>query len=126
MTPIGGYLHPEDRIEINAGRHGLDLAVANRGDVAVRVGSHFHFAEANRALLFDRAKAYGMRLDVPAGTTMRFEPGELRIVPLVAFAGARRALGFARMVEGDLDAPGARERFMAALARAGIESRTPE
>jgi urease subunit beta len=75
MPPLGGYDHPVDEIEINPGRPVTRLFVANRGDRPIQVGSHFHFAEANRALRFDRLRAYGQRLDVPAGTAVRFEPG---------------------------------------------------
>jgi urease beta subunit len=126
MRPIGGYLHPDGDIELNAGRRALDLPVANSGDRSVRVGSHYHFAEANGALRFDRPRAYGMRLDIPAGTAARFEPGELRVVRLVAYAGKRRLSGFGGMVRGELDAPGARERFLGALRRAGVESGNPD
>ena len=89
MGPIGGYLHPagEDEIEINAARPVTRLRVANRGDRPVQVGSHFHFAEANRALRFDRLRAFGQRLDVPAGTAVRFEPGETKKVQLVSASG---------------------------------------
>jgi urease beta subunit len=77
--------------------------VRNTGDRPVQVGSHYHFFEANRELEFDRRAAYGMRLDIPAGTAIRFEPGDEREVPLVAYGGARRAIGFAALVDGDLD-----------------------
>lgn len=90
MTPIGGYLHPADEIEINSGRPVTALRVVNHGDRPIQVGSHFHFAEANRALEFDRAAAAGQRLDIPAGTAVRFEPGEGRTVRLVPFGGRRR------------------------------------
>lgn len=113
--PIGGYLHPAEEIEINAGRPVTELPVVNHGDRPVQVGSHFHFAEANRGLGFDRAAAYGLRLDVPAGTAVRFEPGERKTVRLVPFGGRRRSTGFRGLVGGAFDAPGARERFAAAL-----------
>jgi urease beta subunit len=125
MAPIGGYRHPTDEIEINRDRPTTRLRVANRGDRPVQVGSHFHFAEANRALLFDRVRAYGLRLDVPAGTAVRFEPGETRAVTLVPFAGRRRLSGFNGLAAGALDEPGARERFAAALATAGFDSGEP-
>lgn len=126
MRPIGGYQHSEAEIELNAGRPVVDLAVANRGDRPVQVGSHYHFAEANRVLRFDRIRAYGMRLDIPAGAAVRFEPGELRVVRLVAYAGARRVVGFSGLVDGRLDAEGGLARFMAALARAGFDSGEPD
>ncbi len=100
---IPGELFPADgEIELNGGRESLVLEVANRGDRPVQVGSHFHFAEANAALDFDREAARGMRLDIPAGTAVRFEPGQRREVRLVAFAGARRVFGFNGQVMGDL------------------------
>jgi len=90
VTPIGGYQHPTEEIEINVGRPVTTLRVVSRGDRPVQVGSHFHFAEANRALEFDRAAAAGQRLDIPAGTAVRFEPGDARTVRLVPFGGRRR------------------------------------
>ena len=125
MGPIGGYDHPTDEIEINAGRPVTRLLVANRGDRPVQVGSHFHFAEANRALRFDRLRAFGQRLDVPTGTAVRFEPGETKPVDLVPLAGRRRVSGFNGLAVGELDAPGARERFAQALADAGFDTGNP-
>ena len=87
--PIGGYIHPPGDIELNTGRPVTRLSVANTGDRPIQVGSHYHFAEANRALRFDRLVAYGLRLDIPAGTAVRFEPGDTRDVQLVPFAGRR-------------------------------------
>lgn len=113
--PIGGYSHPAEEIEINAGRPVTELRVVNHGDRPVQVGSHFHFAEANPGLEFDRAAAYGQRLDIPAGTAVRFEPGEGKTVRLVPFGGRRRSTAFRGLVSGSFDAPGARERFLAAL-----------
>ena len=121
MTPLGGYLHPAEEIEINAGRPVTTLRVANRGDRPVQVGSHYHFAEANRALRFDRLAAFGQRLDIPAGTAARFEPGEKREVRLVPFGGRRWMVAFNGLVGGSLDEPGARERFAEALRAAGFE-----
>lgn len=94
-----------DGIEINAGRPTTTVEVRNTGDRPIQVGSHFHFAEANPALRFDRAAARGMRLAVPAGTSVRFEPGIERSVELVAFAGSRIAAGFRGEVAGPLDRP---------------------
>jgi urease subunit beta len=93
----------EGAIEINADRARLRLEVANSGDRPVQVGSHYHFAETNAALLFDRAAARGFRLDIPAGTAVRFEPGQRRTVDLVAFAGDRIVIGFQGEVDGPLD-----------------------
>ncbi len=89
--------------------------MTNHGDRPIQVGSHYHFAEANRALRFDRLAAYGQRLDIPSGTAVRFEPGDTRSVALVPFAGARVVHGGHGLVDGPLDAPGARERFADAL-----------
>ena len=99
-TPVGGYILAAEPIEINAGRPRVKLAVRNTGDRPVQVGSHFHFAEANRALEFDRAAAAGQRLDIPASTAMRFEPGDEREVTLVPFGGKQRVHGFNNLVDG--------------------------
>ncbi len=121
--PIGGYIHPDGEIELNAGRAVIEIDVANRGDRPIQVGSHYHFAEANRALAFDRLAAYGRRLDVPAGTAARFEPGETRVVRLVAFTGRRIITGGHGLVGGALDAPGAVAAFTAAARARGFEIR---
>lgn len=100
---IPGELFPaEGEIEINAGRPVTEMDVANTGDRPVQVGSHYHFAETNPALTFDRAAARGQRLDIPAGTAVRFEPGQSRRVRLVPFAGARIVHGFRGETEGKL------------------------
>ncbi len=100
---IPGELLPEPgSIELNAGRPVTNLTVANSGDRPIQVGSHFHFAEANAALLFDREAARGQRLDIPAGTAVRFEPGDQRQVQLVPFVGARRVVGFNAQINGAL------------------------
>jgi urease subunit beta len=101
MIP-GEYILREDDIVLNAGRPTLTLRVANSGDRPVQVGSHFHFAEVNAALQFDRAASLGMRLDIAAGTAVRFEPGQYRTVDLVALAGAREVYGFNGQVMGAL------------------------
>ncbi|MFO1060120.1 MAG: urease subunit beta [Dongiaceae bacterium] len=101
---IPGELLPADGdIELNAGRPTLELAVANSGDRPVQVGSHYHFAETNPALLFDRALARGHRLDIAAGTAVRFEPGQTRTVRLVPFGGDRIVHGFRGAVRGPLE-----------------------
>ncbi len=120
--PIGGYTHPEGEIDLHAGRPILELAVTNTGDRPIQVGSHYHFAEANRALRFDRLAAYGQRLAIPAGTAVRFEPGEARNVDLVPFGGRRIVTGGHGLVGGALDEVGARERFAAALRERGFEA----
>ena len=89
-------------IELNAGRETIRLTVANTGDRPIQVGSHYHFAETNGALAFDRAAARGFRLDIAAGTAVRFEPGQTRSVQLVALAGERRVYGFNGLVMGAL------------------------
>jgi urease subunit beta len=100
---IPGELFPADgEIELNVGRPVTELEVANTGDRPVQVGSHYHFAETNPALDFDRAQARGKRLDIPAGTAVRFEPGQSRSVRLVPFAGARIVHGFRGETEGQV------------------------
>ncbi|MDH4874621.1 urease subunit beta [Pseudomonas sp. BN515] len=101
MIP-GEYQIQDGEIELNAGRRTLSLSVANTGDRPIQVGSHYHFFETNDALAFDRASARGMRLNIPAGTAVRFEPGQSREVELVELAGLRRVYGFAGRVMGDL------------------------
>jgi urease subunit beta len=99
----GEYFLEDGEVELNAGRPTARVVVRNRGDRPVQVGSHYHFFEANSALDFDRAAAYGLRLDIPAGTAIRFEPGEEKEVPLVAFAGARIIHGHNGKVNGKLN-----------------------
>jgi len=101
---IPGEILPADgEIELNAGQPTVVLTVRNTGDRPVQVGSHYHFAETNPGLDFDRTQARGMRLDIPAGTAVRFEPGQSREVTLVPFRGARRVYGFNQAVMGGLD-----------------------
>jgi len=102
MIP-GEILTAPGDIEINAGRETILLSVANSGDRPIQVGSHYHFFETNPALSFDRARARGYRLAIPAGTAVRFEPGQSREIRLVAFAGARIAQGFRGEIAGPLD-----------------------
>jgi len=99
-TPVGGYVLAEEPIQINAGRPRLDVTVRNSGDRPIQVASHFHFFEVNRALQFDRARAFGHRLDIPAGTAVRFEPGDEIEVTLVPFGGKRHVYGFNNLVDG--------------------------
>jgi urease subunit beta len=100
---IPGELFPADgEIELNAGRPVVTLTVANTGDRPIQVGSHYHFYETNAALRFDREEARGFRLDIPAGSAIRFEPGQSREVRLVAYAGARRVVGFLGRIGGAL------------------------
>ncbi|MDA3859142.1 MAG: urease subunit beta [Roseovarius sp.] len=100
---IPGELFPaEGSLTLNAGRDSVTLMVANTGDRPVQVGSHYHFAETNPALEFDRETAHGLRLDIAAGTAVRFEPGQRRKVNLIPLSGARRVFGFNQSVMGDL------------------------
>ena len=102
MIP-GEILPAEGEIVLNAGRDTVTLIVANTGDRPVQVGSHYHFFETNAALAFDRDKARGCRLDIPAGTAVRFEPGQTREVTLVAYAGRRVVHGFNALIGGPLE-----------------------
>jgi len=103
----GEILPAAGEIVLNADREAITLTVTNTGDRPVQVGSHYHFFETNPALAFDRDRARGLRLDIPAGTAVRFEPGQARDVHLIPYAGRRRAVGFNRRVMGPLDgAPG--------------------
>jgi urease subunit beta len=101
MIP-GEMLIEAGEIELNVGRATLTLTVANTGDRPIQVGSHYHFFETNEALAFDRAAARGFRLDIAAGTAVRFEPGQTRTVQLVALSGLRRVYGFQGKIQGEL------------------------
>jgi urease subunit beta len=107
----GEYVLGEGDIVANQGRRTVELTVTNTADRPIQVGSHFHFFEVNRALRFDRAQAFGMRLNVPAGTAVRFEPGDEKRVTLVELAGARRVFGLNALTEG-----GGRDQAMTKLA----------
>jgi urease subunit beta len=103
MPMIPGEIFPaEGEIVLNAGAEAITMMVANTGDRPVQVGSHYHFGEANAALEFDREAARGMRLDIAAGTAVRFEPGQRREVQLIPISGARRIFGFNQQIMGDL------------------------
>ena len=114
----GELLRASDDVRINAGRETASVTVENTGDRPVQVGSHVHFFEVNPGLAFDRETAYGMRLNVPAGTSARFEPGLEREVELVAIGGDRIVYGMGGLVNGSLDEPGAKARALE-RARAG-------
>jgi urease subunit beta len=101
MIP-GELLIDDGDLELNPGRRRVTLVVENAGDRPIQVGSHYHFAETNGALRFDRAAAHGLRLDIASGTAVRFEPGQQRTVQLVALAGARTVFGFRGLVQGAL------------------------
>ena len=102
MIP-GEVITADGDLVLNVGRRTITLMVANSGDRPVQVGSHYHFAEVNPALLFERAQARGMRLDIPSGTAMRFEPGQQREVPLVDYDGSRTVIGFRGEVMGPVN-----------------------
>ena len=114
MIP-GEYLLESEPVDINTGRATRTIAVTNTGDRPVQVGSHCHFFEVNRALAFDRPAAYGMRLNVAAGTAVRFEPGDTREVELVALGGTREVYGLNGLVNGALDDESVRARALEAL-----------
>lgn len=116
----GRLLPAEGSIELNAGRARTTLAVVNTGDRPVQIGSHYHFFETNKALDFDRAAAFGRRLDIPAGTAVRFEPGQRKEVTLVEFAGERRVTGLNALTGGST-APEAREAALARARAAGFK-----
>src|SRR5215831_17160955 len=113
MIP-GEYVLGEGDIRANVGRRVVTLTVANTGDRPIQVGSHFHFFEANKALRFDRGQAFGMRLNIPAGTAVRFEPGDEKVVTLVELAGSRSVYGLNALTDG----PTGDDRKAASLARA--------
>jgi urease subunit beta len=119
MIP-GEYLFDGEAIELNAGRPTHTLEVNNTGDRPVQIGSHFHFFEVNRAVVFDREAAYGMRLDLPAGTAVRIEPGEVKAVRLVPLAGAREVYGGSGLVSGRLDDPAVKQQALDRMRQAGF------
>jgi len=120
---VGQVSAPDgETVVLNEGRATVQLIVTNRGDRPIQVGSHYHFIETNRALMFDRSAAYGMRLDIPAGTAVRFEPGETKTVTLVAIAGARVIRGGNRLADGPVSDSG-RADAHATVTRHGFSDR---
>ena len=119
MIP-GEILFGQGHIEINAGADRRQLQVVNTGDRPIQVGSHFHFFEVNKGLSFDREKSYGKRLDIPAGTAVRFEPGETKQVSLIEIGGSREGHGLNGLVEGPLDDPKVREAALTLAAQKGF------
>jgi urease beta subunit len=115
MIP-GEYILQPDEIIANAGRPTTVVVVVNTGDRPVQIGSHFHFFEVNRQLQFNRAAGYGMRLNIPAGTAVRFEPGEEKEVQLVTFGGAQKIFGFNNLVNGEATEANKEEAIQKALA----------
>lgn len=108
MVP-GEYFFDGPDLELNAGRSVVTLKVNNTGDRPIQIGAHYHFFEVNKALVFDRVKAYGTRLDLPSGTSVRFEPGDSKEVRLIPYGGRRVVFGFNALVSGRLDDPYTRE-----------------
>ena len=119
MIP-GEYLLADDDVVANAGRETVSITVSNTGDRPIQVGSHFHFFETNKALRFDRTAAFGMRLNIPAGTAARFEPGDERVVSLVQIGGANTVYGLNGLTNGAAG-KSARERAISDARRAGFQ-----
>ncbi len=117
MIP-GEYFIPKGEIEANVGRRTASLVVVNTGDRPVQVGSHFHFFEINPQLAFNREQAFGMRLNIPAGTAVRFEPGEEKTVTLVELGGLKRAFGMNLLVNGDTTNPDNKQQSLAKAEQA--------
>ena len=122
----GGIILGEGDIVAFTGRQTVELIVANTGDRPIQVGSHCHFFEANRALRFDREKAYGFRLQVPAGTAVRFEPGEDKRVTLVSISGNRVAYGINGLTHGRLDDPHVKQQALAKAKEQGFIAKGPK
>lgn len=121
-TLMPGELLPlEGEIELNAGRPRVEITAVNTGDRTIQIGSHYHFFEVNKALDFDRAKAFGMRLDIPAGTAVRFEPGQSKTLTLVAVGGTREIGGFNNLSNGPTDSEDAREKALQRARDAGFK-----
>jgi urease beta subunit len=116
MSETANYLVGTEPIQLNPGRRTVNVRVANTGDRAIQIGSHFHFIEVNRALRFDRSASFGMRLNIPAGTAVRFEPGDSKTVELVELGGSRDVEGLNGLTQGSTLGEGDRDRVVA-LAR---------
>ncbi|WP_327270359.1 urease subunit beta [Streptomyces sp. NBC_01218] len=125
MTFRQKYLYGEDPVEINAGRRTVKLTVSNTGDRAIQIGSHYHFFEVNSALSFDRQKALGMHLNIPAGTSVRVEPGGTREVELCTYAGTGRLVGFSGLLNGSLASHPARVEAVRKAIERGFEGAGP-
>jgi len=122
MIP-GEYILGNEPIECNVGRATVKIAVVNMGDRPVQVGSHFHFFEVNRQMEFDRENAFAMRLNIPAGTAVRFEPGEEKEVELVEFGGNKILFGFNNLVDGDTDSKKDKESAMKKIKKQGFKNK---
>ncbi len=122
MTVPGQILCASGSIKLNCDRESKQIVVANTGDRPIQVGSHYHFFEVNKALKFDRVAALGFRLDIPAGTAVRFEPGDTKQVQLVAIAGDRQVYGLNNLVNGDLDDEDTRRRAIEKMLANGFSN----
>jgi urease subunit beta len=122
MIP-GEYFVGTKDIECNVGRETVIIAVANTGDRPIQVGSHFHFFEVNRQMEFDREKAFGMRLNIAAGTAVRFEPGEEKSVELVAFGGNRKVFSINNLVNGRVDAATVKQKSLAKISTENFKNK---
>ena len=127
-VPIGGYVCSSAAVAFDQDRPVTTLTVTSTGDRPIQVGSHFHFFEVNRALEFDRAAAFGLHLNIPSSTAIRFEPGDVREIELVPYGGKRAVFGFNNLVDGptaDRDAAAAKKRAVALATRQGFRSSPP-
>ena len=122
LAGVGGYVLESEAVVFNAGKPSVALKVRNTGDRPIQVGSHFHFFEANRALEFDRGAAFGMHLDIPSSTAIRFEPGDERTVRVVPFGGGRHVYGFNNLVDGTVVGEDARTAALARVRERGYKS----
>ncbi|HEY0056360.1 MAG TPA: urease subunit beta [Pedobacter sp.] len=122
MIP-GEYFLKDEPVECNTGRSTANVTVVNTGDRPVQIGSHFHFFEANRQLEFEREKAFGMRLNIAAGTAVRFEPGEEKDVELVTFGGKRHIYGFNNLVNGDTTSDTVKHDALIRLTEQGFKNK---
>ncbi|MBW4891835.1 urease subunit beta [Mucilaginibacter sp. HMF5004] len=123
MIP-GEYILKSEPIQCNVGRPTINITVVNTGDRPVQVGSHYHFFESNKQLEFDRAKAFGMRLNIAASTAVRFEPGEEKEVTLTTFGGNRKIYGFNNLVNGETISAAAKQKAMEKVLAQGFKNKT--
>ena len=122
LAGVGGYILESEPVIFNAGKPSIAIKVRNTGDRPIQVGSHFHFFEVNRALEFDRSAAFGMHLDIPSSTAIRFEPGDERTVRVVPFGGVRRVYGFNNLVDGMTDDEAAKAAAIGRMHERGFKS----
>ena len=122
IAGVGGYVLESEPVVFNVGKPSIAIKVRNTGDRPIQVGSHFHFFEVNRALEFDRGAAFGMHLDIPSSTAIRFEPGDERTVRVVPFGGVRRVYGFNNLVDGMTDDEAAKAAAIGRMHERGFKS----